>query len=227
MNRIVIILLGILIPLGIAACGSDEAAKKSRSERNEKIKGLGGMVDPGPSKRFQEEDENYIVRSFDINNDNTADLWKLFDHSLEHADDNQATMKLKRKEVDSNFDGEVDMWLFYNDQERLMREEADANFDGDIDLIERFEKGRVVQRELFKPGRDKPRARKRYREGRLYMIELDVDDDGTFDRWEVFYEGRLTQVGHDSNNDEEVDYWEDYSNLTAEEENDSAGAPEP
>ena len=39
-------------------------------------------------------------------------------------------------ENDTNFDGKVDHWEFFDSSEKLIRKESDRNFDGKPDLVE-------------------------------------------------------------------------------------------
>ncbi len=189
--------------LAVGACGSpDDAAERDHERR------VRATRDPGPSDRF--DNEGLIVRSFDLSNDDVADLWKIFSLKRENVDDVEPTLKLVRKEVDSNFDNVVDIWFHYNSQEKLYREEADTDFDGNFDMVSYYEKGRLMKRDLHKVGIEFPVAIRHFREGRLYKVEFDEDGNGAVERWEIYVEGRLTQVGHDVDGDGKVDYWNSF-----------------
>lgn len=189
----------------LAACGAAEA------QRREALEGArsGTLVDRGPSDRYPTE--GLLVDAFDLSGDNTADLWKLQASVRERADDPEPRLRLVRKEVDSNFDGEVDIWFHYNARELLVRQESDADFDGTIDLVEYYEAGHIVRREVFRDGSSVPSAVRHYREGRLIKIESDSDGNGTIDTWEIYSLGQLVQVGHDRDGDGKVDFWDDYA----------------
>ncbi len=199
--------LGWVCLLLLVACGSGCAAEESRPG-DELARKVRGMRDPGPSTRF--DNTGLQVQSFDLNGDGVADLWKIFSDVRENIDDVRNTVRLVRKEVDSNFDGEVDLWFHYNMQESLHREEADTTFNGHVDMVSCFEKGRLVRREIYHPDFEYPVAVKSYRDGRLTKIERDRNGDGITDLWEIYDHGRLVQVGHDQVGNGRVDYWENY-----------------
>lgn len=45
---------------------------------------------------------------------------------------------LARQEVDSNFDGAVDLWIYMHDGVRIQRYERDTNHDGVADVVRDF-----------------------------------------------------------------------------------------
>ncbi len=193
----------------LPSCSSDDG----NQENPELMRRLLGMYDPGPSKLFKNEE--MTINAFDLNNDGTADMWKILRPTQKHID-SKSTSQLARKEVDSNFDGHVDVWLIYNDSEQLKEQLSDTDFDTKIDQRDFFEKGQVVQREIYGDGyiidgNTAPKAKKHYKNGNLYKIEHDTNADLKPDRWEIFLDGRLTQVGYDKDNDGRVDYWDDFS----------------
>ena len=49
----------------------------------------------------------------------------------------QQSGKLKNIEFDTNLNGQVDRWEFYNEDEELKRVELDRNHDGKPDMINR------------------------------------------------------------------------------------------
>lgn len=192
-----------LVALLCASCGATENKLPANLDDHYK-----GMSDSGPSTLYSSE--GMIVQPFDLSNDNIADLWKLYTKEQVNIDDAKETIKLVRKEVDTNFDGKVDIWFHYNLLEELFKEEADSNFDGSIDLVSYYDKGRIVKRDVFATGLLTPIATRHFREGVLYKVELDKNRDGLIERWEIYVEGKLAQIGHDSSGDGKLDYWESF-----------------
>lgn len=45
---------------------------------------------------------------------------------------------LVREELDTNYDGRIDLWIFMHDGVRVERYERDTNFDGTADLVRDF-----------------------------------------------------------------------------------------
>jgi hypothetical protein len=177
---------------------------------------LRGIYDPGLSDRFPSDD--LIINPFDLNNDGTADMWKVFTPTQQFVD-GKASIRLVRKEMDTNFDGRVDLWLLYNDQESLKEQHADTHFQGVVTQRDLFEKGQLIRREHypngFTPGDDThPTSRKYYKSGKLFKVELDPNADGLINRWEIFIQGRLAQIGYDHDGDGRADFWQEVSSGT-------------
>lgn len=80
-----------------------------------------------------------------------------------------------------DFDGRVDVTVFYDEQERVVRKEVDVEFD------------------------EKPDLFKHYSEGQLVRVETDSDGDGRIDFWEHYKSGRITRQGSDEDGDGEPD----------------------
>lgn len=190
--------IALLLAMALAGCGGAETSgdRKIKAE----------MIDTGPSDRYPIE--GLIVEAADIHGNDRAAIWKIYSEEKENIDDRDKTKKLVRKEVDSNADGDVDVWFLYNSLEKLYKEEADTDFNGKIDLISYYEDGRVVKRERFEDDFETPVATSFYREGQMYKIERDSNRDGKVDTWEIYQGMLLTQRGVDIDNDGRVDQWE-------------------
>jgi hypothetical protein len=74
-------------------------------------------------------DENGRKRyeAVDFNNDGLMDDFYYYRNEV-----------LIREELDSNFDGRIDLWIFMHDGVRVERYERDTNYDGTADLIRDF-----------------------------------------------------------------------------------------
>lgn len=199
MRRLPTFLFATLLALGLTGCGGAEEEGSSRKIKAE-------MIDTGPSDRY--DTEGLIVKSADIHDNGRASIWKIYSEKKENIDDLDATTKLVRKEVDSNADGDVDVWFHYNSLEKLFKEEADTDFNGHIDLISYYEDGRVVKRERYVQDFETPLSTRFFREGELYKIERDSNRDGRVDTWEIYAGMLMLQRGVDIDNDGRVDQWQ-------------------
>ncbi len=45
---------------------------------------------------------------------------------------------LYREELDTNYDGNIDLWIYMFDGVRIERYERDTNYDGTIDVVREF-----------------------------------------------------------------------------------------
>jgi len=168
----------LIVTLGLIACGG--AQEKSPKTVN---------VDTLTKKD---------ARSFDINHDGVADVWKYY-VKTEDGD------YLARKEFDINFDGTVDIWRYYAPGGALIRDRMDMDFDGKIDVTSHYENGQVVRKELDLEFDERPDLVKYYENGVIIRIEGDSDNDGNFDYWEYYKEGKLARAGTDEDGDGQPD----------------------
>lgn len=189
------------------------------------VAGIRSYKNPGPSKRYTNEDA--IIKPFDINNDKTIDMWKIYTREKALIDEETGKIRLLRKEVDTNFDGKVDIWLYYNVNENLTKEERDTRFENNVDNVLFYDNGRVVRSESFtiEANREdndalgdashrKPNIIKTFRNGVMTRIERDNNADGILDEWEIYdANGKLVQIGQDSNGDGKVDIWQRFSAM--------------
>jgi hypothetical protein len=79
------------------------------------------QVDDANEKRFE---------AIDYNRDGLMDDFYVYRNGVLH-------MEL----LDTNFDGEIDLWIYMYDGVRVRGYERDTNFDGSIDLVKDFGDG--------------------------------------------------------------------------------------
>lgn len=108
----------------------------------------------------------------DVNNDGRADLVRVKKDGREIC-----------RVVDLNFDGIVDTFWYFDEQQRVRRRESDFDRDGRIDEIAL------------------------YRAGIVYEKHRETNLDGKLDVWDTYVGGRLTRRLRDSNGDGKVDQW--------------------
>src|SRR5262249_42457579 len=85
------------------------------------------------------------VVEIDVNGDKRADVWKVYAKSVENG---AQVDVLTCKEVDLNFDGKKDMWVYYDNTGNITLEEFDLDFDGKTDLWTYRQNGKIVRQEL-------------------------------------------------------------------------------
>lgn len=151
------------------------------------------------------DDGGKTVRKFDLNKDEVADVWKVFET---RTIDGRPTEVIVRKYLDINFDGKVDIWSHYDAEGNLVKEELDLDADERVDVTTYYENGKVARKEEDHEFDTKPDVFKYYEEGKLVRKELDTNNDGAIDEWHYFEDGVLDRVGKDMNGDGKVDSWE-------------------
>ena len=163
---------------------------------------------PEPLETFVEVNGEELVRTFDLNRDGKADDWKHYKLLPDLTENGKPRELLLRREMDTNFDGKVDLITWFNDDGTRLKESFDLDFDGKPDVIVYYEKGVVVRKETFHgSASDKPDTIAYYEGGKKVRVERETRTRGRVDTWEYFENGRLTRVGEDLDGDGLVDRW--------------------
>ena len=76
--------------------------------------------------RYDEEGSK-IYEELDFNHDGVMDDFYFYSAGV-----------LDRREVDSNYDGNVDLWVYLKDGVYIQKYERGTNFDGEIDVVKHF-----------------------------------------------------------------------------------------
>jgi antitoxin component YwqK of YwqJK toxin-antitoxin module len=149
-----------------------------------------------------------LVRTFDLNRDGKADDWKHYKLLADLAENGKPREQLTRREMDTNFDGKVDLITWFDEEGRRVKESFDLDFDGKPDVIVYYDKGVVTKKETYHSSSgDAPDTVAYYEGGRKVRVERSLKVPGKVDTWEYFENGRLTRVGEDVDGDGLVDRW--------------------
>ncbi len=176
---------------------------------------------PEPLETSVEVNGEELVRTFDLNRDGKADDWKHYRLLPDLTENGKPRELLIRREMDTNFDGKVDLITWFNEDGTRAKESFDLDFDGKPDVIVVYEKGVIVRKETFHgSASDKPDTIAYYEGGKKVRVEREVRTRGKVDTWEYFENGRLTRVGEDLDGDGLVDRWA----KAKEPDDDDAGA---
>lgn len=163
-----------------------------------------------------------VVRTYDLNKDGKPDDWKHF--KLVTGPDGQTHEQLVERELDTNFDGKVDLTTWFDDDGQRVKEIYDLDFDGQPDVIDSFEHGVLIKKEFFQTHRDKPDATAYYEGGKKVRLERDTHGNGKIDTWEYYENGKLSRIGEDVDGDGLVDHW---IKAKSDEEDDSKPSGKP
>ena len=160
-----------------------------------------------------------VIRTYDLNKDGKPDDWKHF--RLVPQPDGQAKELMTERELDTNFDGKVDSTTWFDDDGQRTKEVCDLDFDGKPDVINDYEHGVIVRKELFETHREKPDATVYFEGGKKVRVERDTHGNGKIDTWEYYEGGKLSRIGEDVDGDGLVDRW---IKAKSDEDDDSGSA---
>lgn len=186
--------LGLALSVG---CGGAEAG----TLEDDAILGVGKA-----SMLGRDKDGNLVSQS-DANQDGETDVWKYFAEAPDPDDPSVTITRMIRKEVDVNFDGQVDMVRSYNELGQLTLEKVDVDLDGDFDYVNHLDNGNLVRREVLDT-EGKMVANRYYADGELQRVEKDRDGNSQPDYWEFYEQGILDRIGQDLNGDGRADTWQ-------------------
>ena len=165
---------GVALAAVLGCRGGKEAIKPSGAEDEATLQAK-AKIRPEPR-------EGETPVEYDLNRDNRADVWA---YTVKGKDaEGKDFDVLVRKEMDINWDGNVDVTRYYDAQEQMEKEALDLDFDGKVDLWNYYEKGVVIRK------------------------ERDLDYDGRIDLWLFYERGKIARKERDTNGDGKVDYWE-------------------
>lgn len=126
------------------------------------------------------------VETFDLNQDNNPDVWKLY---AQVEEDGTNVDVLTCKQVDYDHDGDKDYVATYDRTGALVSESFDFTFDGKFDATRYYDK----------------------KTGQVYMVQRDIDHNQKPDTWEKYdTQGQLESIERDRNGDSKPDLWEQY-----------------
>ena len=119
---------------------------------------------------------------------------------------NTSKLKLTTRVLDADRDGNPEQIRYYTRKDEiLLRVEKDIDYDGQIDTWDDYEDDQIVQRISDTKHDGQPDTWARYRGA--YMIERSVDrnGDGVKDAFFTYQQGSLVEESHDSDNDGVID----------------------
>jgi hypothetical protein len=97
-----------------------------------------------------------------------------------------------RRRVDSDGNGEPDLWSFYAGGE-VIRNERDRDGDGFRDLITHYQGGHLLREEEDRNADGRPDVVVLYRDGEISQRDEDADLDGTIDVQSFYENGKLAR----------------------------------
>ncbi|MFO0591506.1 MAG: hypothetical protein U0441_28420 [Polyangiaceae bacterium] len=116
-------------------------------------------------------------KTVDVNNDGRPDIVHVMKDGREAC-----------RIVDLNFDGAVDVYIYYDEKGQERRREADFDRDGRPDQISILKDGQLVENQRETNFDDKIDTWDYYQNGVLVRRERDSDGDAIIDQWWQFYD---------------------------------------
>jgi hypothetical protein len=129
----------------------------------------------------------------------------------EQAKSGKQQFKPKEIKIDRNFDGVAERTEVYDDKGFIQRVEVDSDADGKVDEWVYYEKGVAVKGEKDTNKDGKADTTMFYdAKGVVIRTETDVNGDGKVDEWVFYANGVPVKAEKDTNNDGKVDTWLNY-----------------
>jgi hypothetical protein len=136
------------------------------------------------------------IETLDTNGDGKPDIRRVYDGAVEAC-----------RVSDMNHDGKPDMYEYFDKTGQIRRREVDFDDNGIANLIEHYENGKLVSR------------------------ELDTTNQGRLDTWDTFdpATGKIVKRERDSTNDGRIDQWWTYEGekVTIAMDRNGDGLPDP
>jgi len=139
------------------------------------------------------------VSERDFNEDGESDHWVIREGD-----------RVVREERDLNFDGLVDVYMYYDETGVLAEEEMDLDVDGKIDVVSYYKGGKLNKKQLSIGFEGKLTVMKYYDvDGALSRVERDENDDGRVDTWEYYQDNKKIRTGRDLDKDGSPDVFDE------------------
>ena len=123
----------------------------------------------------------------------------------------QQQFKPKEIKIDRNYDGVAERTEIYDEKGLVQRVEADSNNDGKIDEWVYYEKGVAVKGEKDLNKDAKADTAMIYdTKGVIIRTETDSNSDGKIDEWVYYVSGAPSRAEKDTNHDGKIDTWLSY-----------------
>lgn len=181
-----------------AGCGSDEAAKN---------KGDDGLAEATGPRFTTTQEDGLIVERYTLDDDDKPDVVKYFEEYPDPDDESVTKRRLRKKEVDVNSDGTIDIVRLYNKAGTPIKEKIDVDLDGNADTVNYFDNGELVKKEVLSKDASEVVETRFYTQGTIIRVEKDLNNDDKVDYWEYYEQGSLDRIGRDIDADGRADSW--------------------
>lgn len=184
--------------LGAGCAGPKESAQKQKVD---------SLKDFESANFSTSKEGEFIVERYSLNGTKEPDLIKYFEEYPDPDNPNLTLRRLRKKEVDVDSNGTIDIVRLYDMDGVPTKEKMDRNLSGQIDTISYFDHGNLVRKETLNEDATRVLETRYYSDGVIERIERDTTGDGKIDYWEYYEVGTLDRVGIDLNGDGRADSW--------------------
>ncbi|MFW5967269.1 MAG: hypothetical protein ACOCV2_07110 [Persicimonas sp.] len=155
------------------------------------------------------EEDGYLVKRYALDSDDkeTLQLTKYFEEYKDPDDESVTKRRLRKKEVDLNSDGTVNLVRKYDKDGNIRTDRLDENLDGTFDLVKHYDDGELARKEVLGEDGEEVVEVRYYSDDTITRVEKDRDQDGEVDYWEYYERGRLDRIGRDQDGDGSADNW--------------------
>jgi hypothetical protein len=153
------------------------------------------MVERGPYRAYYDGDGQLRIVEYDSNGDGKPDF-------ITH---HRGTRNPDRIEIDTNLDGHLDRWEYYDASGALVKVGAATRGDRPDRWTFLGPDGFPSRVEYDQDGDGKPERIEYFDKGRLVRVEVDGDRDGRVDRWQDWSPGLLAHEDLDTDGDGKPD----------------------
>ena len=160
-------------------------------------------------------------KTVDVNNDGRPDIVHVMKDGREAC-----------RIVDLNFDGAVDVYIYYDEKGQERRREADFDRDGRPDQVSILKDGQLIENQRETNFDDKVDTWDYYQNGVLVRRERDSDGDAIIDQWWQFYDPArpkcaIVAADHNADGKPDADQQVDLCNEGKVQNGAAPGAPPP
>jgi hypothetical protein len=165
-----------VLTLAAAACSDPDAARARRTTIPTYDKKTGRLTE----------------LTFDRNKNGVVDTWTEMDGN-----------RPLRARIDTDEDGTIDRWEYYDDKGALLKVGFSRRHDGTPDAwAYAGPGGKTARVEIASSGDERKIDRREFYDGdRLIRVEEDTDGDTRIDKWESYEHGALKTAAMDENGD--------------------------
>jgi hypothetical protein len=154
-----------------------------------------------------------LVSSYDVNKDGNADMWKIY--KSVKVNDTETKQVLSRREIDLNFDGNINYYKFYTEKGNIDKEYLDLDLNGVLDCVRYYENNQITKEDYYSQNpmkKDlsidenvKVYKKALYSNNKITRILVDRTNNGYLDEYLFFKKNELIQIGFDEDEDGKID----------------------
>lgn len=157
-------------------------------------------VSPQVVKTTGDSPEGYVWEAIDFNGDGVVEVKSYYQKRTD------GPKALRKREVDLNRDGRVDVITTFDELGNREKEEMDGDFDGKVDMVDIYVAGKRQSSQVDTDYNGSFDLFRYYEGGKVRRKERDTNLDGKIDFMEQLDEnGVIVKIGRDEDGDGDID----------------------